>query len=71
MTHESAAWNLALGVGVLDRLLAARYSAGASLRHLAKVTGLGWARLCCEIDAVGIAVRTGTDRAKLQYYCNR
>ncbi|MDQ4032130.1 MAG: hypothetical protein M3332_07645 [Actinomycetota bacterium] len=54
-----------MGVGVLDRLLAARYSAGASLRHLAKVTGLGWARLCCEIDAAGIAVRTGTEAAVL------
>jgi hypothetical protein len=33
------------------------YSAGASLRHLAKVTGLGWTRLRREIDAAGIAVR--------------
>lgn len=38
------------------------YSAGASLRHLAKVTGLGWARLRREIDAAGITVRTSTDR---------
>ena len=27
--------------------------------------GLGWARLCCEIDAAGIAVRTGTEAAVL------
>lgn len=38
------------------------YSAGASLRHLAKVTGLGWTRLRREIDAAGITVRTSTDR---------
>ncbi|MGH3985120.1 MAG: MucR family transcriptional regulator [Pseudonocardiaceae bacterium] len=39
------------------------YSAGASLRHLAKVTGLGWARLRREIDAAGVTVRTRTDRS--------
>lgn len=38
------------------------YLAGASLRHLAKVTGLGWARLRREIDAAGITVRTSTDQ---------
>ena len=37
------------------------YSAGASLRHLAKVTGLGWAQLRREIEAAGITVRTNTD----------
>ena len=38
------------------------YSAGASLRQLAKVTGLGWARLRREMDAAGITVRTSADR---------
>ncbi|MDQ4092643.1 MAG: hypothetical protein M3143_04305, partial [Actinomycetota bacterium] len=39
------------------------YSAGASLRHLAKVTGLGWARLRREIDVAGITVRPSADRS--------
>ena len=42
------------------------YSAGASLRSLAKMTGLGWARLRCEIDAAGITLRpshANSDRA--------
>lgn len=42
------------------------YSAGASLRHLAKVTGLGWARLRREVDAAGITVRTSTDRTSCE-----
>lgn len=33
------------------------YSLGASLRSIAKATGLGWIRLRRELDAAGIAVR--------------
>lgn len=46
-----------LGFGDLGGYLRHAYSAGASLRSLARVTGLGWARLCREIDAAGITVR--------------
>ncbi len=54
-----------LGFDDLGDYLHHAYSAGASLRSLAKVTGLGWARLRREIDAAGITVRpshTGSDR---------
>lgn len=46
-----------LGFDDLGDYLRHAYSAGASLRSLAKVTGLGWARLRREIDAAGITVR--------------
>ncbi|MGH3777549.1 MAG: MucR family transcriptional regulator [Pseudonocardiaceae bacterium] len=54
-----------LGFDDLAGYLRHAYSAGASLRSLAKVTGLGWARLRREIDAAGVTVRpasTGGDR---------
>jgi hypothetical protein len=53
-----------LGFDDLPAYLQHAYSAGASLRHLAKVTGLGWARLRREINAAGITVRNSTDRAR-------
>jgi len=46
-----------LGFDDLGDYLRHAYSAGASLRNLAKVTGVGWARLRREIDAAGITVR--------------
>jgi hypothetical protein len=54
-----------LGFDDLGDYLRHAYSAGASLRNLAKVTGVGWARLRREIDAAGITVRpshTSSDR---------
>jgi hypothetical protein len=50
------------GFDDLAEYLRHAYSTGASLRRLAKVTGLGWVRLRREIDAAGISVRTSTDR---------
>ncbi|HEY6423489.1 MAG TPA: MucR family transcriptional regulator [Pseudonocardiaceae bacterium] len=49
----------ALGFDDLADYLRHAYSAGASLRSLATVTGLGWARLRREIDAAGITLRPG------------
>ncbi|MGH3938855.1 MAG: MucR family transcriptional regulator [Pseudonocardiaceae bacterium] len=46
-----------LGFDELGDYLRHAYSAGASLRSLAKVTGWGWARLRREIDAAGITMR--------------
>lgn len=46
-----------LGFDDLAGYLRHAYSAGMSLRSLAKVTGLGWARLRREIDAAGVTVR--------------
>ncbi len=46
-----------LGFDDLAGYLRHAYSAGASLRSLTKVTGLGWARLRREIDAAGVTVR--------------
>ncbi len=46
-----------LGFDDLAGYLRQAYSAGASLRSLAKVTGVGWARLRREIDAAGVTVR--------------
>ncbi|MGH4008903.1 MAG: MucR family transcriptional regulator [Pseudonocardiaceae bacterium] len=46
-----------LGFDDLGGYLCHAYSAGASLRSLAKVTGLGWARLRREIDAAGVIMR--------------
>ncbi|MGH3899275.1 MAG: MucR family transcriptional regulator [Pseudonocardiaceae bacterium] len=46
-----------LGFDDLAGYLRNAYSTGASLRSLARVTGLGWARLRREIDAAGITVR--------------
>ncbi|MGH3799594.1 MAG: MucR family transcriptional regulator [Pseudonocardiaceae bacterium] len=46
-----------VGFDDLAGYLRQAYSAGASLRSLAKATGLGWARLRREIDAAGVAVR--------------
>jgi hypothetical protein len=51
-----------LGIDNLAEYLRREYLAGASLRSLARVTGLGWARLRRELTAAGIAVRpVGTD----------
>ncbi|HEV7453203.1 MAG TPA: MucR family transcriptional regulator [Pseudonocardiaceae bacterium] len=46
-----------LGFDDLAGYLRHARSAGASMRSIAKATGLGWARLRCELDAAGIAVR--------------
>jgi hypothetical protein len=46
-----------LGFDELAGYLRHAYSTGASLRGIAKATGLGWARLRRELDAAGIAVR--------------
>ena len=46
-----------LGFDDLAGYLRHAYSAGASLRSLAKATGVGWARLRREIDAAGVTVR--------------
>jgi len=51
-----------LGFDNLGDYLHHAYSTGASLRSLAKVTGLGWARLRREIDAAGITVRPSRAR---------
>ncbi|MGH8572989.1 MAG: MucR family transcriptional regulator, partial [Gammaproteobacteria bacterium] len=54
-----------LGVDSLADYLRQAYAAGASLRSLAAVTGLGWARLRREIDSAGIRVRpAGARRAQ-------
>lgn len=47
----------ALGIDDLAGYLREACAAGASLRSLTRVTGLGWARLRREIDAAGIAPR--------------
>ncbi len=52
-----------LGVDDLGDYLRQAYSAGASLRSLAKVTGLGWGRLRREVDAAGITVRPSHTRS--------
>ncbi|HKR50873.1 MAG TPA: MucR family transcriptional regulator [Pseudonocardiaceae bacterium] len=49
-----------LGFDDLASCLRHAYSAGASLRTLAKMTGLGWTRLRQEIDAAGITVRSAS-----------
>jgi hypothetical protein len=46
-----------LGFDDLAGYLRHARSTGASLRSIAKATGLGWARLRRELDAAGIAVR--------------
>ena len=46
-----------LGFADLAGYLHHTYSAGASLREVARATGLGWARLRRELDAAGIALR--------------
>lgn len=59
-----------LGFDDLGGYLRHAYCAGASLRSLAKVTGLGWARLRREIGAAGITVRpshTSSDRRSCVY----
>ncbi len=47
-----------LGFDDLASYLQHAYSAGTSLRGIAKATGLGWVRLRRELDAAGIAVRS-------------
>lgn len=47
-----------LGIDNLTDYLHREYADGASLRGLARVTGLGWARLRRECEAAGITVRT-------------
>ncbi|MGH3902622.1 MAG: helix-turn-helix domain-containing protein [Pseudonocardiaceae bacterium] len=46
-----------LGIDSLADYLREAYAAGASLRSLASVTGLGPARLRRELDAAGITLR--------------
>jgi hypothetical protein len=46
-----------LGFDDLSGYLRHAHSTGASLRGIARATGLGWARLRRELDAAGIAVR--------------
>lgn len=55
-----------LGVDNLGDCLRQAYSAGASLRSLAKMTGLSWGRLRREIDAAGITVRPSRTRSDQQ-----
>lgn len=45
------------GIDDLADYLRREYAAGASLRDLATVTGLGWTRLRREVDAAGITLR--------------
>lgn len=55
-----------LGFEDLAGYLRHAYSAGASLRSIAKATGLWWARMRHELDAAGIATRPAspsTDRS--------
>lgn len=53
-----------LGVDSLAAYLRREYAAGASLRSLARATGLGWARLRREIEAAGITMRPGGGRTQ-------
>ncbi len=46
-----------LGFDDLPGYLRHAHSTGASLRGIARATGLGWARLRRELDAAGVAVR--------------
>ena len=46
-----------LGFADLPGYLRHAHSTGASLRRMARATGLGWARLRRELDAAGVAVR--------------
>lgn len=46
-----------LGFADLAGYLRHAYSSGASLRSIARATGLGWARLRRELDAAGVALR--------------
>jgi hypothetical protein len=57
--RELAARLRELGFDDLPGYLRHAYSTGASLRGIARVTGLGWARLRRELDAAGIAPRPG------------
>lgn len=47
-----------LGADNLADYLRDAYAAGASLRRLAAMTGLGWSRLRREVDAAGIVLRS-------------
>jgi hypothetical protein len=49
-----------LGFNDMASYLRHAYSTGASLRSIAKATGVGWARLRRELDAAGIAIRPAT-----------
>lgn len=51
-----------LGVSTLAEYLHREYAAGASLRRLARATGLGWARLRREIAAAGITAPDARQR---------
>jgi hypothetical protein len=56
-----------LGVANLADYLRREYAGGASLRGLARATGLGWARLRREVDAAGITVSsTGATSGRRQ-----
>jgi hypothetical protein len=46
-----------LGFADLPGYLRHAHSTGASLRRMARATGLGWARLRRELDAAGVAVQ--------------
>ncbi|MGH3619033.1 MAG: MucR family transcriptional regulator [Pseudonocardiaceae bacterium] len=46
-----------LGFNDLPSYLRHAHSTGASLRSIARATGLGWARMRRELDAAGVAVR--------------
>ncbi|HET9256461.1 MAG TPA: MucR family transcriptional regulator [Pseudonocardiaceae bacterium] len=52
-----------LGFEDLDGYLRQAWASGMSLRGMARATGLGWARLRREIDAIGDVRRNGDDRA--------
>ncbi|HEX5349323.1 MAG TPA: MucR family transcriptional regulator [Pseudonocardiaceae bacterium] len=51
-----------LGFNDLPGYLRHAYSTGASLRSMAKVTRLGWAKLRHELDAAGIATRSASQQ---------
>lgn len=59
-----------LGFDELASYLRHAYSTGASLRRIAKATGVGWARLRRELDAAGIAIRPATPSSE-QLGCTR
>ena len=63
-----------LGFDDLAGYLRQACATGASLRSIAKVTGLGWARLRRELDATGVAARPAhrsSDQSRDQKSCTR
>ncbi|MGH3807394.1 MAG: MucR family transcriptional regulator, partial [Pseudonocardiaceae bacterium] len=59
-----------LGFDDLASYLRHVYSAGASMRTIAKATGLGWARLRRELDAAGVVVRPAVSSSDQQCCIN-